>query len=63
MPAASRHSETDSLLERATWGEQEARAELLRGHRLSLLIVGGLGRPMASEFSTREGIGRESQIG
>jgi RNA polymerase sigma-70 factor (ECF subfamily) len=33
MPAASRHSDTDSLLERTTWGDQAARAELFKRNR------------------------------
>jgi len=36
MPAASRHSDTDALLERTSWGDQEARAELLQRHRARL---------------------------
>src|SRR5262245_50890359 len=33
MPAASRHPDTDTLLERTTWGDQDARTELLERHR------------------------------
>jgi RNA polymerase sigma-70 factor (ECF subfamily) len=33
MPAASRHPDTDALLERTTWGDEEARTELLERHR------------------------------
>jgi RNA polymerase sigma-70 factor (ECF subfamily) len=38
MPAASRHPDldTDALLERTSWGDEDARAELLRRHRARL---------------------------
>jgi RNA polymerase sigma-70 factor, ECF subfamily len=33
MPAASRHRDTDFLLERTSWGDLDARTELLKRHR------------------------------